>query len=75
MKLYHGSNYDSVTVDLSQSKDKRDFGKGFYLTTFQYQAKDWAEILFTGKNKDNSSSFRDSMKTYCFEYYLRSFLK
>ncbi|MDR2474082.1 MAG: DUF3990 domain-containing protein [Tannerella sp.] len=45
MKLYHGSNCDFSTVDLSKSKDKRDFGKGFYLTTLHNQAKDWAEIL------------------------------
>jgi hypothetical protein len=46
MKLYHGSNCDFTTVDLSKSKEKRDFGKGFYLTTLQNQAKDWAETLF-----------------------------
>jgi hypothetical protein len=46
MKLYHGSNINFQEVDLSKSKDKRDFGKGFYLTTFQHQAKEWAEILY-----------------------------
>ena len=44
--LYHGSNCDFSRVDLSKAKDKRDFGKGFYLTTLQNQAKDWAEVLF-----------------------------
>jgi hypothetical protein len=46
MKLYHGSNYDFTKVDLLKSKDRRDFGKGFYLTTLPNQAKDWAETLF-----------------------------
>jgi hypothetical protein len=46
MKLYHGTNCDFSTIDLSKSKDKRDFGKGFYLTTLQNQAKDWAETLY-----------------------------
>ena len=46
MKLYHGSNCDFTRVDLSKSKDRRDFGKGFYLTTLPNQAKDWAETLF-----------------------------
>jgi len=46
MKLYHGSNCDFTEVDLSKSKDRRDFGKGFYLTTLPNQAKDWAETLF-----------------------------
>jgi hypothetical protein len=46
MRLYHGTNHNFTTVDLSKSKDKRDFGKGFYLTTLQNQAEDWARILF-----------------------------
>jgi hypothetical protein len=45
MKLYHGSNCDFSIIDLSKSKDRRDFGKGFYLTTHKNQAEDWAEIL------------------------------
>ncbi|MDR0811503.1 MAG: DUF3990 domain-containing protein [Paludibacter sp.] len=44
--LYHGSNHNFQSVDLSKSKDKRDFGRGFYLTTLQSQAKEWAEVLF-----------------------------
>ena len=44
--LYHGTNCNFSAVDLSKAKDKRDFGKGFYLTTLQNQAKDWAEVLF-----------------------------
>ncbi|MCL2104175.1 MAG: DUF3990 domain-containing protein [Kiritimatiellaeota bacterium] len=31
LTLYHGSNCDFRTVDLSKAKDRRDFGKGFYL--------------------------------------------
>jgi len=46
MRLYHGSNCDFSAVDLSKSRDKRDFGRGFYTTTLQNQAKDWAEALF-----------------------------
>jgi hypothetical protein len=46
LMLYHGTNCDFSSVDLSKSKDKRDFGKGFYLTTLQNQAKNWAETLF-----------------------------
>jgi hypothetical protein len=47
MKLYHGLNCDFTTIDLSKSKDRRDFGRGFYLTTLENQAKEWAEILFS----------------------------
>jgi len=44
--LYHGSNCDFDEVDISKSKDKRDFGKGFYTTTLREQAEDWAAALF-----------------------------
>ncbi|GHV11531.1 hypothetical protein AGMMS49938_02360 [Fibrobacterales bacterium] len=45
MILYHGSNVLFNKVDLSLSKNKRDFGKGFYTTVLKKQAKDWAQIL------------------------------
>ena len=38
MILYHGSNQDFSDVDLSKSKDKRDFGRGFYTTIIREQA-------------------------------------
>ena len=44
--LFHGSNCNFDKVDLSKSKDKRDFGKGFYTTTLHEQAEDWAQALF-----------------------------
>jgi hypothetical protein len=44
--LYHGSNCNFDSVDISKSKDKRDFGKGFYTTTLREQAEDWARALF-----------------------------
>jgi hypothetical protein len=46
MRLFHGSNQDFDTVDLSKSRDKRDFGKGFYMTTIREQAGSWAENMF-----------------------------
>jgi hypothetical protein len=46
LKLFHGTNCNFGEVDLEKGKDMRDFGKGFYLTTLQNQAKNWAEILF-----------------------------
>lgn len=32
MKLYHGSNTDIDSIDLSKGLKNKDFGKGFYLT-------------------------------------------
>ena len=46
MILYHGSNQNFNIIDLSKSKDKRDFGRGFYATTVREQAEDWARALF-----------------------------
>ena len=46
MKLFHGTNIKFETIDLTKSKDKRDFGKGFYTTTFLEQAEKWAKNQF-----------------------------
>jgi hypothetical protein len=46
MTLYHGSNQTFSAVDLSKSKNRRDFGKGFYMTTIKGQAHEWAIKLF-----------------------------
>jgi len=46
MNLYHGSNHDFSKVDLSKSKERRDFGKGFYTTTIKEQAQQWGYTMF-----------------------------
>ncbi|MDR2901461.1 MAG: DUF3990 domain-containing protein [Treponema sp.] len=33
-------------MDFSKSKDKRDFGRGFYTTAIRKQAENWADSLF-----------------------------
>lgn len=40
--LYHGSDFSFEKIDLSKSQNRRDFGKGFYTTVLEKQAKDWA---------------------------------
>jgi hypothetical protein len=42
MKVYHGSYTEIVDIDLSKSRDNRDFGKGFYITNIRSQAEYWA---------------------------------
>ena len=39
MILYHGSNVDIESIDLSRSSVGKDFGCGFYLTTSKEQAE------------------------------------
>jgi hypothetical protein len=42
MQVFHGSYKDIIEIDLSQSRDNRDFGKGFYVTNIRSQAEYWA---------------------------------
>ena len=42
MIVYHGSTEVIEIPDVKHSKKYLDFGKGFYLTTYEEQAKKWA---------------------------------
>jgi hypothetical protein len=48
MQVYHGSYKKIIEIDLSQSRDNRDFGKGFYVTNIYSQAEFWATRI--GRN-------------------------
>ena len=37
--LYHGSNQEISSIDLSRCRPYKDFGRGFYLTTLEKPAK------------------------------------
>lgn len=43
MILYHGTNQEFDTVDLSKSKPNKDFGQGFYLSADYAQAMAMAQ--------------------------------
>ena len=43
MILYHGTNIDFETIDLTKSKPNKDFGQGFYLSADYNQAMDMAK--------------------------------
>ena len=45
MILYHTSTVEIQRPELSYSRPRLDFGKGFYVTTLQEQAKRLAEQL------------------------------
>ena len=73
MTLYHGTCFRFAEIDLSMSKDKRDFGKGFYTTTIFEQAEKWAhnqyirygtEIKIVKKYEYHSD---DTLKTKVFK--------
>lgn len=44
MILYHGSNVEVRRPSLRKSREKTDFGRGFYTTTQKEQAEHWTSI-------------------------------
>lgn len=68
MKLYHGSNTTVDNPDTRHSRERLDFGKGFYLTSVKQQAESWAlratansggvPIVTTYEVLDDMSGFR-----------------
>ena len=42
MRLFHGSTCRVERPDVYHSRENLDFGKGFYLTSYQNQAQRWA---------------------------------
>ncbi|GHV42694.1 hypothetical protein AGMMS49546_22190 [Spirochaetia bacterium] len=43
MKVYHGSSLVVNKPDVRFSRKNLDFGKGFYVTSYQEQAENWAK--------------------------------
>ena len=58
--LFHGTIEDFKEIDLAKSRNKRDFGMGFYTTVLEKQAHSWAKSLAN----------RYSLK----EYYVKSYV-
>lgn len=44
MRMYHGSNVQIESVDLSLSKPNKDFGRAFYLSPDLEQAEEMAAV-------------------------------
>jgi hypothetical protein len=64
MKIYHGTNCDFTDIDLSHCKDKRDFGKGFYTTILEEQARQWAEFKCRQYNTDTAYLYEYEINDY-----------
>lgn len=79
MKLYHSSNQKIGYPDISYSRNYLDFGKGFYLTTLQDQAIQYAQ-RFLRRNQEawlNTYDFQfdaTKWKVLKFEAYDREWL-
>lgn len=67
MRVYHGTVEVIEKPDVKHSKRYLDFGKGFYLTTFEQQAKKWAlrKALRQEKNAIvNVYELKEDLKEY-----------
>ena len=61
MILYHGSNLDIASINLNMCRPYKDFGKGFYLTSMEEQARkmahrvsiteEWAAFVMNNRNR------------------------
>ena len=65
MKLYHGSNMEIHTICLDKCNPYKDFGRGFYLTDIEEQAKLMAmrrtRIAGEGKQIVSTYSFDETL--------------
>lgn len=56
--LFHGTTADFDKIILSKSHNRRDFGKGFYTTLLQQQAKEWAYRMSLREKKNRYMVYR-----------------
>ncbi len=80
MRVYHGSKTIVDNPDVFHSRDRVDFGKGFYITDILEQAKKWCDRHKQNGNTAvlniyslNDSSF-NSFKTKKFDSYSEEWL-
>lgn len=67
MTVFHGSNLEIRTPDVSFSKSYLDFGKGFYVTSYKNQAERWAlrkASRYGGTPSVNIYTFADELSEF-----------
>ena len=76
MLLYHGSNMAIEEIDLEKSRPYKDFGKAFYLSANENQAREMAKFkVLTGGGEEHITIFEfdeqclKEMKVKRFEGY------
>jgi hypothetical protein len=70
IKLYHGTPYTLMEIDLGVGRGYKDFGKGFYLATTKKQAvgmmnKKYREL--SRKSPDSLSWIRKNLYAFDFD--------
>ncbi len=63
MILYHGTNIDFESIDITKSKPNKDFGQGFYLTQNYSQAMEMGKLKAMQTN--TGSARKQKWKTVC----------
>jgi hypothetical protein len=83
MKVYHGSDTSIIEIDLTQCKNYKDFGKGFYVTDNRQYAERCAQITAQSQNKqgiitefifDENALIDSRFNTFRFESYNEAWL-
>lgn len=65
MRLYHGSNVVIESINLAMCRPYKDFGKGFYLTDIEEQAKQMAKRvsrIYGGSPVINTFEIQDDFR-------------
>ena len=84
MKVYHGSDTQIEQIDLNKCKFGKDFGRGFYVTKLQDQAKTMAERVSRWSKQtpivsefefDEFALIDDDLKKLHFEDYNEEWLE
>lgn len=71
MKLYHGSNVLVQSPDVGHSREKIDFGRGFYVTPILSQAVKWADRFRDGGDSASSVVFQEQPRHQELSFLLR----
>ena len=81
MILYHGSYVAVENPDISFSRDRLDFGRGFYVTPIKAQAVNWSRRFLARRNISVVSAYVideqtliEEAKTLKFESYTEEWL-
>ena len=78
MLVYHGSDQEIISPDISYGRTNLDFGKGFYVTTLKDQAEKWAGRRAILNNKQPIVSVfnfnTDNLSILSFEGYTEDWL-
>ena len=72
MIVYHGSTEIIKNPDVVHSKKYLDFGRGFYITTFENQAKKWAVRKGMRQEKNAISEMKEIDLRKAFDIYYSS---